>query len=70
MNCCNALKNENPKASDLQPFAVRAKLFFTGPDRDGKQAVIFETGERVRVKYSDNNGCVLATARPDDFWGI
>jgi hypothetical protein len=60
---------DNPTATDLQPFAVRATLFFQGPDQ-GRVACVFETHDRVAVRYSDAGGGIRATARPDDFWSI
>ena len=63
-------KSENPTAAELQPFAVRAKVFFNGPDRGGKAAVIFETGDRVHCRYTETNGGIVAAVRPDDWWRI
>jgi hypothetical protein len=64
-------KDKDARACDLQPFAVRAQVFFRGPVMNGKSACVFETGERIHVKYSDaSNGNVVATARPKDWWSI
>jgi hypothetical protein len=63
-------KNKDAKACDLQPFAVRAHVVFRGPVMNGKAACIFETGERLRVRYSDAGSYIAATAVPDDWWRI
>jgi hypothetical protein len=62
--------NQNPDASGLSPFAIRAEIFFKGPESDGKCAVVFDTGRQVAVRYTETDGNIRATSRKDDLWKI
>jgi hypothetical protein len=62
--------SDNPAATDLNPFAVRAEVFFRGPEQGGKVATVFETGQRVSVRYSETDNGIRASVRPDDYWSL